>query len=89
MRRLFAVASTPGAGYAGRGLGTVPLRQNGHRVSRFREDYGSNVVSLGYLGPGLGAGVTLIVVGVIALVIITVVTFLWFPIKRFFKKRKS
>lgn len=44
---------------------------------------------LAYLGPGLGAGVTLIVIGVIALVIITLITFLWFPIKRFFKKRKS
>ena len=44
---------------------------------------------LSYLGPGLGAGAILIVIGVIALVIITVITFLWFPIKRFLKNRKS
>ena len=42
-----------------------------------------------YLGPGLGGGVLLIVIGVIALVLITMFTFLWFPIKRFLKKRKS
>ncbi len=41
-----------------------------------------------YLGPGLGAGVILIVIGVVALVAITLFTFLWFPIKRLFKKRK-
>ena len=41
-----------------------------------------------YLGPGLGAGVILIVIGVVALVAITLFTFLWFPIKRMLKKRK-
>lgn len=45
-------------------------------------------MSLAYLGPGLGAGVILIVIGLIALVIITLITFLWFPIKRFLNQRK-
>jgi len=42
-----------------------------------------------YLGPGLGGGALIAVIGVIALVFITIFTFLWFPIKRFIKKRKS
>ena len=41
-----------------------------------------------YLGPGLGAGALIVVVGVVALVIVTLITFLWFPIKRFLNKRK-
>ena len=43
-------------------------------------------MTLAYLGPGLGAGVVLIVVGVVSLVAITLFTFLWFPIKRFLRK---
>ena len=42
-----------------------------------------------YLGPGLGGGVILVVIGVVSLVVITLFTFLWFPIKRWLKKRKS
>ena len=42
-----------------------------------------------YLGPGLGAGALLVVVGVAALLVLTVITFFWFPLKRFLKKRKS
>ena len=42
-----------------------------------------------YLGPGLGTGVILIIVGIIALIIMTLFTFFWFPIKRFFKNRKK
>lgn len=40
-----------------------------------------------YLGPGLGAGAVLLVLGVFLLVAITLFTFLWFPIKRFLKRR--
>jgi len=42
-----------------------------------------------YLGPGLGTGAILIIVGIIALILMTLFTFLWFPIKRFFKNRKK
>ena len=42
-----------------------------------------------YLGPGIGGGVLIVVIGVIILFIITVFTFLWFPIKRYLKKRKE
>ena len=39
-----------------------------------------------YLGPGLGAGALLLVIGVVALVVLTLITFLWFPLKRLFRK---
>ena len=42
-----------------------------------------------YLGPGLGAGALMVVIGVAALLILTVITFVWFPLKRFLKRRKS
>lgn len=42
-----------------------------------------------YLGPGLGGGALIAVIGVIALVFITIFTFLWFPVKRYLKKRKG
>lgn len=43
-------------------------------------------MTVAYLGPGLGAGVILVVIGVISLVAITLFTFLWFPIKRLYRK---
>jgi F0F1-type ATP synthase membrane subunit b/b' len=42
-----------------------------------------------YLGPGIGGGILIVVIGVIALIVITLFTFLWFPIKRFLNKRKK
>ena len=39
-------------------------------------------MTLAYLGPGLGAGVVLVVIGGFSLVAITLFTFLWFPVKR-------
>lgn len=42
-----------------------------------------------YLGPGLGGGIVAIIIGVFVLIAITFYTFLWFPIKRFLKKRKK
>ncbi len=46
-------------------------------------------MSLLYIGPGLGAGALLTVIGIVVLVVITLITFLWFPIKRYLKKRKK
>lgn len=42
-----------------------------------------------YLGPGLGGGAIVIVIGVVVLILITLYTFLWFPVKRFLKNRKK
>ena len=42
-----------------------------------------------YLGPGIAGGTVIIVIGVLALIVITLFTFFWFPIKRFLKKRKK
>lgn len=39
-----------------------------------------------YLGPGLGAGALLVVIGVFLLLAITLFTFLWFPLKRLYRK---
>ncbi|EDL59720.1 hypothetical protein PM8797T_31068 [Gimesia maris DSM 8797] len=39
-----------------------------------------------YLGPGLGAGALLVVIGVFSLIAITLFTFLWFPMKRLLKR---
>jgi len=46
-------------------------------------------MNLLYLGPGLGGGALIIVIGVVVLVIITIFTFVWFPLKRFIKKLKK
>jgi len=42
-----------------------------------------------YLGPGVGGGVLAVIIGVVILILITIFTFLWFPIKRYLKKRKK
>ena len=42
-----------------------------------------------YLGPGVGGGILAVIIGVIILVLITIFTFVWFPIKRYLKKRKK
>ena len=44
---------------------------------------------IAYVGPGLGAGALLVVIGVVALIVLTLITFLWFPIKRLFKKNRD
>lgn len=42
-----------------------------------------------YLGPGIGGGIFVIIIGVVVLLAITFYTFFWFPIKRYFKKKNS
>ena len=42
-----------------------------------------------YIGPGAGAGAIAVVIGIIASILLAFVAILWFPIKRFFKSRKS
>ena len=42
-----------------------------------------------YIGPGLGAGTIGVVLGIIGSVLIAIFAIVWYPLKRFFKKKKS
>jgi preprotein translocase subunit SecF len=42
-----------------------------------------------YIGPGAGAGMIAIVLGILSSVFLALVGILWFPIKRLLKRRKS
>ena len=42
-----------------------------------------------YLGPGVGGGVIVATIGVIVAIFAGIFGILWFPIKRFLKKRKD
>ena len=45
--------------------------------------------SYGYLGPGLGGGILAATVGVIVAILAAIFGLIWFPLKRFLKKRKE
>jgi len=42
-----------------------------------------------YLGPGIGGGVIAATIGIIIAIFAAIFGILWFPIKRFLKKRKD
>jgi len=42
-----------------------------------------------YLGPGVGAGMIAATIGVVVAIFAAIFGILWFPIKRFLKKRKN
>lgn len=42
-----------------------------------------------YIGPGAGAGMIAIVLGILSSIFLAFVGILWFPIKRLLKKRKA
>lgn len=42
-----------------------------------------------YIGPGAGAGTIAVVLGILASIVMAFFAILWYPIKRFIKKRKS
>ena len=42
-----------------------------------------------YLGPGVGGGVIVAAIGVIVAIFAGIFGILWFPIKRFLKKRRN
>lgn len=42
-----------------------------------------------YVGPGLGAGTIGVILGFLASIFLALFAILWYPIKRFLKKRKS
>lgn len=42
-----------------------------------------------YVGPGAGAGVIAVVIGVISSVVLAVVGIVWYPLKRMLRRRKE
>ena len=42
-----------------------------------------------YIGPGLGLGAIGTVLGIFAAIILAIIGVVWYPLKRFLKKRKS
>lgn len=46
-------------------------------------------LALAYVGPGLGAGVIGVVLGLIASVFLALFALFWYPIKRLAKRRKA
>ena len=42
-----------------------------------------------YIGPGAGAGTIAVALGVLASIIMALFALLWYPLKRFAKKRKT
>ena len=49
----------------------------------------SPVPALAYIGPGAGLGVIGTVVALIGAVLLAIVGFVWYPVKRMLKKRKA
>jgi|TARA_B100001964_G_C14107383_1_gene542183 hypothetical protein len=49
----------------------------------------SPLASNAYIGPGMGGGVILATIGVIVAIFAAIFGIIWFPIKRFLKKRKK
>jgi len=46
-------------------------------------------ISYAYLGPGMGGGFIAATIGIVVAIFAAIFGLLWFPIKRFLKKRKS
>ena len=46
-------------------------------------------ISYAYLGPGMGGGFIAATIGIVVAIFAAIFGILWFPIKRFLKKRKS
>ena len=46
-------------------------------------------VTLAYLGPAIGGGIISATVGIVIAILAAIFGILWFPIKRFFKKKKN
>lgn len=42
-----------------------------------------------YIGPGAGAGTIAVVLGVLASIVMAFFAILWYPVKRFLKRRRS
>ena len=44
---------------------------------------------LAYVGPGLGAGVLGVIIGLVASVLIALFSIIWFPLKRLFDQKRK
>ena len=42
-----------------------------------------------YIGPGLGAGMIGLVIGILASIALTLLAIIWYPLKRIFKKQRK
>jgi len=42
-----------------------------------------------YIGPGMGGGVTAVILGILGAIFIAIFGFIYFPLKRWYKKRKK
>ena len=42
-----------------------------------------------YIGPGMSGGIFTAIIGILIAVLMAIVGIVWFPIKRFFKKKKK
>ena len=45
--------------------------------------------SFAYLGPGVGGGIIAASIGILVAIVATIFGIIWFPLKRFLKKRKE
>ena len=45
--------------------------------------------SYAYLGPGIGGGIIVATFGLICAIIVIIFGIIWFPLKRFFKKKEK
>lgn len=48
-----------------------------------------NTPSYAYLGPGFGGGMIAATLGIIVAVLAAIFGFIWFPLKRLFKKKRK
>jgi hypothetical protein len=49
----------------------------------------ASVSAEAYIGPGAGAGTIAVVLGVLASIVMAFFAILWYPIKRFFKRKNA
>ena len=46
-------------------------------------------VAFAYIGPGLGAGTVVVILGILLSIILGIFAVFWYPIKRLFKRKKG
>lgn len=44
---------------------------------------------LAYIGPGMAGGLVISILGIIVAIVVSIIGILYFPLKRFFKKKKK
>lgn len=70
-------------------------QKSGHTTPRFAATLAVSAalvlpgVAHAYVGPGLGLGTVMVILGFIGSLLLAVFGIFWYPIKRFFKKRRA